>query len=138
MATFSKTASYTASAASVWDVIKDFGGIADWLPPIQSCEMAGQGVGAVRTLALPDGAKVVERLDAHDDGARAFSYTINDSPFPMRDYSATMKVNEAGGGSQVVWSCGFEPVGVSEQEMTAILEGVFDAGFDGIKQAVGG
>lgn len=137
MATFSKTVQFNASAQKVWDVVQSFSDIANWLPPVQTCESTGDGVGSVRTLTLPDGGKVVEHLDAHDAAGRTYTYTIQESPFPMSSYTATMTVKDAGAGSEVVWACEFEPSGASEDDVRGILAGVYDAGFAGIESALG-
>ena len=51
-----------ASAESVWDLLGDFGGITRYSAGVESCTVQGSGVGAVRTIRLPGGLELQERL----------------------------------------------------------------------------
>ncbi len=59
-----------APAAAVWSLIGDFNNVRRWVPGVEHSTKSGEGIGAERVLNISGGAKVVERLDAHDDGAR--------------------------------------------------------------------
>src|SRR5690606_21066865 len=64
-----------APAARVWELVRDFGGVAQWGgPALQSCTVEGAGVGAVRRIGLPGGLAIAERLEALDDAGRTLSY----------------------------------------------------------------
>ena len=39
----------------VWQTVRDFGAIDDYVPPITNATLSGDGVGAERNLALADG-----------------------------------------------------------------------------------
>ena len=56
-----------ASAADVWQILADFGGVRVG-GPITAFEIEGEGVGAVRTITM-SGGQVIERLDVHDESA---------------------------------------------------------------------
>ena len=72
----------------MWALLRDFGDDSWTGVPI---DVEGQGVGAVRTVAMPFGP-VVERCDAIDDDARALTYAvIGGDPGPCRDFAATLK-----------------------------------------------
>src|SRR5207244_6425336 len=77
-----------ASAARVWEVLGDFGGVLKWggtMP--RSCTVEGSGVGAVRRLGLPGGMVIVERCEAYDAAGRSLSYAIvGKRPLPDGDY----------------------------------------------------
>ena len=64
MSEYTVSDEFKASADEVWKVIADFGGLIDWAPGIESCETVGEGVGAVRTLGMPDGLVMKERLES--------------------------------------------------------------------------
>ena len=137
MAKVSMSRDLSASAGVVWEIVGKFSTIDSWLPPIASCEADGDTVGDMRKLTTVDGAVVHERLDSIDD-ARTYSYSITDSPLPLSDYRATISVAEGDDGFSVIhWSSEFEPVGAPEAEVVAIVEGIYQAGFDAIEERLG-
>ena len=138
MAKVSMSQNLSATASAVWEAIGKFSTIDSWLPPIASCEADGDAVGDMRKLTTGDGAVVHERLDSIDEGARTYSYSITDSPLPLSGYQATISVAEGGEGSSVVhWSSEFDPVGAPEAEVVAVVEGIYQAGFDALKERFG-
>src|SRR5262249_39029283 len=80
--------SVAAPAAKVWALLGDFGGVTKWGGSmLQSCTVEGSGVGAVRTIGLPGGLSIQERLEAFDNAGRALTYSIiGKSPIPIRNY----------------------------------------------------
>ena len=50
MASVSKTARIGASAEAVWEVVRDFNGVAKWIGPVVESTMVGEGVGAIRSI----------------------------------------------------------------------------------------
>lgn len=140
MAKVSMSLSLPASASDVWGTIGTFSTIDSWLPPIASCEADGDTVGSMRKLTTGDGAVVMERLDSIDDGAKSYSYSITDSPLPLSGYSATVRVagGSDGSSSEVHWSSEFQPDGAPEADVMAIIEGIYQAGFDALTEKFGG
>ena len=131
MATASATIDIPASAEQVWQLIGGFNALPDWLPFIVKSE-ASDG-GRVRHLQTVDGAVVVERLQTFDNAGRTYSYSILEAPFPAREYLATLKVEAQGQGARVTWSGRFEPVGVSDEEVTALFAGVYEGGLKALR-----
>lgn len=129
-----------ASADRVWELVREFGGIMKWSSggAIQSVEVEGEGIGAVRTLHLAGGAQLQEKLEALDDAARSFSYSFTGKVLlPLSDYYATLTVVETGPGTcRVEWGSTFEPAGVSEEQARGMVEGIYTGGIAGIKQAL--
>ena len=124
-----------ASAADVWALLGDFGGI-KISGMIKSFEVEGEGVGAVRTIGLGDGT-VVERLDRYDARQRILTYSItnDDCPLPVSSYSATIKIADDGDGSRTVdWTGTFEPKGVPEEQASAVVEGIYTGGIKGARK----
>ncbi len=126
-----------ASAADVWAQLSDFGGIKIG-GMIESFEVEGEGVGAVRTIGLANGS-VVERLDRHDAEQRIFTYSItNDCPLPVSSYSATIKITDNGDGSCTVdWTGTFEPKGASEEQAVKVVKGIYTGGIQGARKSLG-
>ncbi|MEE4492920.1 SRPBCC family protein [Streptomyces sp. BE230] len=115
------------SADRVWQLIGGFGSLPDWLPYITDSRLS-QG-GRLRTLTNADGGVIVERLEAFDEAARSYRYSIAQAPFPVTGYLSTLRVIDLEPGSaRVDWSGTFTPDGVSESEATALFEGIYRDG----------
>jgi hypothetical protein len=140
MAAVSMKATFKASADEVWKTVKDFNGLPKFISAITKSDMKGSGIGAVRTLTLAAGGPpIVERLERLDDKTRTLSYSIIESPLPLEKYFATMEIQPLGQGQcQLNWSSTFEPKGAPEGEAKKVVEGVYNAGFEGLKKLYGG
>jgi hypothetical protein len=127
-----------APAADVWDQLADFGGLKVG-GMIQSFEVEGEGVGAVRTIGVAGGS-VIERLDRHDSDSLTFTYSIinEDCPLPVSGYSATVQITDDGDGACTVdWTGTFEPKGAPEEQAITIVKGIYTGGIQGARQALG-
>ena len=136
MPTVTKEAAFKASADEVWAVVRDFGRLDEWLPPVETCVADREGIGALRTLTLGDGAVIVERLDAHDDDARTLTYSMTDAgPMPLVDYVSTIAVSEnADGTAAMTWSGSFGVSGADEAEVAGSIEGLYQSGLDSVAE----
>ena len=134
MPTVTKEAVFAAKAGKVWAVVRDFGRLDEWLPPVVGCETGGEGIGALRTLTLGDGAVVVERLEAHDDDARTLTYSMTDAgPMPLVDYVSTIAVSANPDGTATMrWSSAFGVSGADEGAVVASIEGLYQSGLDSV------
>ena len=90
MARASASIDIPAPPSQVWQLIGGFGSLPDWLPFIPKSELSEGG--RVRHLASPNGETIVERLEAFDNAARSYSYSILQAPFPITGYLATLRV----------------------------------------------
>ncbi len=138
MTTVNVKENVAAAADDVWRVLSDFGGI-EPNEMIAGCSLEGEGVGAVRTISLKGGGEIVERLESLDDDARVFRYAIiNDCPLPVKSYSATVAVIDAGSGAAAVdWSGSFEAAGAPEDQVVALIEGVYRGGIQRARDKLG-
>lgn len=129
-----------AAADKVWQIISDFNGLPKFVAAITHSSTEGSGVGAVRTLTLAGGGPpVVEKLERWDAKARTLSYSIVKSGLPVENYLSTMEIRDLGKNQcELKWSSTFEPKGVPEAEAKKIVEGVYTAGFEGLKKLYGG
>ena len=138
MSSVSMSTPLGAPAAAVWGTIRDFNAFSKFLPLIATSTMNGSGVGAVRNLTLQDGAEVAERLESFDENQRTLSYRILSAPLPLENYIATMRVEDRPNGRcELQWSSTFEPKGAPEADVKALIEGIYAAGFDGLKKLHG-
>ncbi|MED7669152.1 SRPBCC family protein [Pseudomonas moraviensis subsp. stanleyae] len=131
MPTASAIIDIPASADQVWQLIGGFNTLPDWLPLITHSELSEGG--RVRTLKTADGGVVVERLQTFDNAARTYSYSIEQAPFPASDYLATIKVEVQGESARVTWSGRFNAVGVSDEEVVALFNGIYQGGLDALR-----
>ncbi|MBT3166485.1 SRPBCC family protein [Streptomyces sp. Vc74B-19] len=135
MATTAAAIDIPVPADRVWQLIGGFDSLPDWLPYIP-VSTPGEG-GRVRTLTNEDGGVIVERLEAFDNQARTYSYSILQAPFPVTGYRSTLTVHEKPGGqSRVEWSGTFTPAGTSEQEATALFHGIYTEGLAALKNTL--
>lgn len=126
-----------ATAAQVWEVVRDFGAVQRWSPGLTSCEVDGEGIGAVRTIKLGD-MVIRERLESLDDATRTFSYSIVDGPLPLTNYLSTFTVVDSDAGkSQITWSSTFEAAGMTDEQAAQMVEGIYHGGIKGLRGALG-
>jgi hypothetical protein len=128
---------FAAAVDEVWDLIGDFAGVARWAA-IERCEVEGEGVGAVRTLTLPGGISLKERLDAFDPEGHGFRYSMTDpGPLPLANYRASVRLAEAGPRRcSIEWRGTFDPKG-PEEPARRMVEGIYTGGIKAIKKLLG-
>lgn len=127
-----------APADDVWQTVSDFKGLGRFLAAVAESSVDGSGVGARRTLTLQDGARLVEKLESLDEGARSLEYSIVSGPLPVENYLSRVQVKELGPGQcEVCWSSTFEPKGIPDKEAEETIKGIYAMGFDGLKKLFG-
>ena len=75
---------------------------AAWHPLAARIELAGSGIGQLRTIGTVDGRKLVERLDAIDDARRVYRYTSL-AGIPAAHCTGVLEVKSAGSGCACAW-----------------------------------
>ncbi len=138
MAKVNMTTSIDVDAKSLWNFMGGFNALPDWHPAVEKSELEEEG--QVRRLNLAGGGTIVERLMTVDDKERVYSYSIESSPLPVANYTATIRVRDEGDGNRSVveWSSEFNPAGASEADAVKAIEGVYRAGFESLKKLYGG
>jgi mxaD protein len=97
-----------AAPDAVWEVAGDFGGLAAWMPGVESCEVEGD----VRTIGMM-GMSVQEQLTGLDAGTRSLTYSVMPGgAVPIESHSATITVHPDGAGSRVTWEVTVSPDGL--------------------------
>jgi uncharacterized protein YndB with AHSA1/START domain len=120
----------------VWKLIGGFNALPDWHPAIEKSELEEEG--SMRRLSLAGGGTIVEKLVKLDDKERVYSYSIIDSPLPVTNYEATIRVKDDGEGNTTLeWSSEFEAEGAAENEAMDVIAGIYQAGFDNLKKMFG-
>jgi carbon monoxide dehydrogenase subunit G len=115
------------SADDVWAVVGDFGGIAGWMPGMDSCRVEGDN----RILETM-GMTITERLVSKDDAARALTYAIADGA-PVESHEATITVTPTGDASHVSWT-----VDATPDEMADLMTTIYQSSLDSLKAHIEG
>jgi hypothetical protein len=116
----------------IWNLIGGFNALPAWYPAVERSELKEGGT--LREMTLVDGVTIMEKLEHHSDELREYSYSIVKSPLPVANYLATLKVSGQGERSQVEWSGEFDPAGVSESEAVRLVQEIYQAGLDNLKE----
>ncbi|MBM9513687.1 SRPBCC family protein [Desulfogranum marinum] len=132
MISISMKTQINAPAADVWAVISDFNALPKYVAAAVESKVDGEGIGAVRTLTLPDGALLQERLEQLDTDEMFLQYSIVDGPLPVADYLSTMKLTAAEEGCELEWSGDFNAAGASDEDARETMAGIYQMGFDGL------
>ena len=129
----------SAPADAVWGILGDFDSMPKWMPGIETSEVNGEGVGAIRTVTSARVGTIKERLDAYDATSRSFSYSVLEGALPATNFSGRMQVVPEGAGACVVhWSCSFEPKGGPEDEVKERFAGIFQRSLENLAEVVAG
>jgi carbon monoxide dehydrogenase subunit G len=124
MASGKAEVSIATNPDNVWKLIRDFGGIADYMPGIESCTVDGD----VRTLRMM-GIEIKEQLRELDDDTRRFTYSVIASPMDnLVSHEATVAVDAEGSGTHLTWSVTVEP-----DELLPLFQGAYDSAVTAMK-----
>ena len=128
-----------APAARVWALLRGFGDLLQWSEGIESCELTGSGVGAVRTVGLPGGLRLQERLESFDEAERSFSYAIiGKTPLPFRDYLSRVQLREAGPARcEITWEGRFDAKPGSEAASEKVVRGIYTGSIASLRKKLG-
>jgi hypothetical protein len=134
-----------APVQRVWQVIRDFNALPQWVPAIADSLIEGGGpadrVGCVRSFHTRDGGHLREQLLALSDHLYSFSYAILESPLGVENYTAGVKLTAITDGNRTFaeWWAEFDCAKEREAELTQLVgQGVFQAGFDHLKTLCAG
>jgi len=116
-------------AEEVWKLVRDFGGLAAWMPGIDSCRVEGDD----RILEMM-GMELTEKLIRLDDDARTLVYGIAKSPMPIEHHEATIAVTPVDDQSSHVTYT----VEVSPDSMTDAMSGAYASALKALKSRVEG
>jgi Polyketide cyclase / dehydrase and lipid transport len=135
-----------APVEQVWARIRDFNALPKWHPGVAKSEIEGgkpaDQVGCVRNFAMKNGGVIRERLLEMSDLGHHYSYSILESPLPLTNYRATLRLRRISDGDRTFaeWSATFDPDPSEKQAETEqfVSNGVFQGGFDALKKHFGG
>ena len=133
-----------AEADRIWQTIRDFNALPDWVPAVRESRIEGgqpaDQVGCVRAFRLQDGGFLRERLLALSDYDFSVTYAILESPMGVENYIATLKLAPITDGNRTFaeWTAEFDCDPANEAELIDnIGNNVFQAAFDALKARFG-
>ncbi len=142
-----KVAASTILAApveAVWEVIRDFNGHDRWHPAVaDSAIERGQPsdkVGCVRRFHLADGSELREQLLTLSDIDMAFSYCLLDTPIPLLNYVAHVRLLPVTDRDHTFWhwESRFDtPTGQENTLKIMVGENIYQGGMDAVKAYMG-
>lgn len=134
-----------AEAAKVWDRVRDFNALPKWHPRIRDSRiedaLPGDKIGCIRNFHLQNGDQIREKLLGLSDYDMFCTYQILESPMPLTDYMATLRLTPITDGNRTFaeWSAEFECDPKDESDLVnGIGTNVFQGGFDALKRHFGG
>ena len=133
-----------APVEAVWDVIRDFNGHDQWHPAVATSQIERSNpsdkVGCVRNFRLEDGANLREQLLTLSDLEQSFSYCLLDTPVPLFNYVAHVRLTPITDGDLTFGEreSRFDtPKGQAEELTELVGEGIYVAGFNAVKAHMG-
>jgi len=94
-----KSVEIDAPPALVWQKVKDFDALHEWLPTIAKTRITrghNNTPGAVRLLTLKKGGTVEQELLAYDAAGMSQTWRIIRGVLPVSDYKSTIRVEAVG------------------------------------------
>ena len=94
-------------------------------------------IGCVRRFKLADGAELREQLLALSDLEQNFSYCLLDTPIPLFNYVAHVRLLPVTDGDRTFWhwECRFTTRAGEEKRLTEMVsEQIYQAGFDAVRK----
>ncbi|WPE23913.1 SRPBCC family protein [Shinella zoogloeoides] len=133
-----------APAAKVWERVRDFNGLPRWHPRIRDNRIENgepsDRIGCVRDFHLQNGDRIREKLLGLSDYDMFCTYAILESPMPLTNYVANLRLTPVTDGERTFaeWTAEFdcEPE-VAEDLVNGIGTNVFQGGFDALKRHFG-
>lgn len=133
-----------APVETVWGVLRDFNGHDSWHPVVADSAIErgydSDRIGCVRRFHLQDGSELREKLLTLSDSEMAFSYCLLDTPVPLLNYVAHVRLLPVTDGDRTFWhwECRFDTPAGRERELAQMVsENIYQGGFDAIRAHLG-
>ena len=124
----------------VWEALRDFNGHDRWHPAVRDSHIErgrqSDVVGCVRRFHLADGSELREQLLCLSDAGTSFTYCLLDTPVPLFNYVATVRLLPVTDGDRTFWQweSTFSTRPGEEQDMRRLVgEDIYQAGFEEIR-----
>ena len=134
-----------APVAKVWAKVRDFNALPRWVPAVRESRIENgepaDKVGCVRDFYLQNGDHLRERLLGLSDYDMFCTYSILESPMPLTNYIATLRLTPVTDGDKTFaeWTAEFECAPeLASDLVSGIGTNVFQAGFESLKRQMAG
>ncbi|HWX52949.1 MAG TPA: SRPBCC family protein [Verrucomicrobiae bacterium] len=139
MAKIYKSSVIVAPIAEVWEYIRDFNGLPKWFPGVTDSHIEEgtppNQIGCIRNFGLQGGPRIREQLLALSDERRECTYKMIESPLPITNYVATVRLSAAdGAGTLAEITSQFDCPPAQENELVAFLGNTYVGAFDMLKK----
>ncbi|CAN7257309.1 SRPBCC family protein [Rhizobium sp. LjRoot30] len=133
-----------APVEAVWEVLRDFNGHDRWHPAVADSHIerghSSDKVGCVRRFHLVDGSELREQLLTLSDVDMAFTYCLLDTPVPLLNYVAHVRLTPVTDGDLTFWEweSRFDtPAGEEQRLKDMVSEQIYQAGFEAVRAHMG-
>ena len=125
----------------VWAFLRDFNGHDRWHPAVAKSTIernqTSDKVGCVRHFFLRDGSELREKLLTLSDLEQTFSYCLLDTPVPLFNYVAHVRLLPITDGDRTFWhwESRFTTKPEDHERLTQMVsQEIYQAGFDAIRR----
>ncbi len=125
----------------VWAALRDFNGHDRWHPAVETSAIErgapADRVGCVRRFRLKDGSELREQLLTLSDLEQTYSYCLLETPVPLFNYIAHVRLMPVTDGDRTFWSweSRFTTRPGEETDMTTMVsEEIYQAGFEAMRR----
>ena len=133
-----------APVEAVWDVLRDFNGHDRWHPAVADSHIERglpvDKVGCVRRFHLADGSELREQLLTLSDADMAFTYCLLDTPIPLLNYVAHVRLVPVTDDDSTFWhwESQFDTPAGREAELAGMVgTNIYEGGFAAIREHMG-
>src|SRR5205807_8625861 len=130
-----------APTGAVWNVLRDFNGHDRWHPAVATSTIEraqpSEKIGVDRHFKLKDGSELREQLLALSDLEQTFSYCLLETPIPMFNYVAHVRLLPVTDGDRTFWhwESRFTTRPDDRESIThMVAEQIYQGGFEAIRQ----
>jgi len=134
-----------APAAKVWERVRDFNGLPRWHPAIRESRIENgepsDKIGCIRDFHLQNGDRLREKLLGLSDYDMFCTYSILESPMPLTNYIATLRLTPITDGDRTFaeWTAEFDCAPEAAEDLVSGIGGnVFQGGFESLKRHFSG
>ncbi|GAA4590762.1 hypothetical protein BJY16_000054 [Actinoplanes octamycinicus] len=125
MATVRVEAFVDVTAERAWEAIADVGAVHERLLPGRV--VAAEIDGDLRTLTMPGGARIRERIVAVDHELRRLAYSVIDGQaLPLTYHHAAFQVVEGDGRTRIVWTTDLLPDALAPAVRARVERGILE------------
>jgi hypothetical protein len=128
-----------ASLEKVWEVIRDFNALPHWHPLVATSRIEddrpADAIGCIRNFQVAgSGETIREQLLALSEVEHFYTYSILESPLPVKDYVATLRLRRitTTGQTFAEWQSKFETPPGDEELGCDLVKNIYEGGLASI------